>query len=115
MPLPERDASLLWDMLDACRAVERFLAGRSVTAYLGDEILQAAIERKVQIVGEACSKLSKETWSLHPHVPWKKISGLRHILVHEYGNVEHDRMWQVATVHVPELAAQLAEILPVEA
>ncbi len=114
MPLNERDAALLWDMLTASRAIQRFLGGKRPEEYLADEVLQAAVERKIQIIGEAATKVSATVRRDHPEVPWKLISGQRHILVHDYGRIEHDRIWKVATVHVPELAGQLAGLLPAE-
>jgi uncharacterized protein with HEPN domain len=99
-------------MREACRAVQRFVAGRSVDQYLADELLQAGVERKIQIIGEAVTKISSECRLEHPDVPWKQISGQRHVLVHDYGRIEHDRVWRVATVHVPALAIQLDAILP---
>jgi uncharacterized protein with HEPN domain len=114
MPLDERDAALLWDMLAACHAIQRFLSGRSFEQYLADEVLQSAVERKIQIIGEAATKISGAVLQEHPEVPWKLISGQRHVLAHDYGRIEHDRIWNVASVHLAVLAGQLSCILPAE-
>jgi uncharacterized protein with HEPN domain len=101
-------------MLEACRAIERFVAGKTVGEYLANELLQAAVERKIQIIGEAATRISAPFRDSTPEIPWKQISGQRHVLVHDYGRIEHDRVWQVATGHVGALAVQLDAILPAE-
>lgn len=115
MPLEEHDAALLWDMLDAARAVARFTAGHTRDAYLSDEVLQAAVERKIEIIGEAARKVSSEAQNATPEIPWKKIAAQRHVLAHDYGRIEHDRLWNVVTVHIPELVSQLEVLLQEDA
>jgi uncharacterized protein with HEPN domain len=112
MPLDEKDAAYLWDMIQASRAVRRFVAAAERSAYLNDEMLQSAVERKIEIIGEAARKLSTAFQEEHPEVPWSKISAQRHVLAHDYGRIEHDRIWEVATVHIPALTAQLEKLLP---
>ena len=66
MPLGELDAGYLWDMLDAAESVQRFIAAASREEYLANEILQAAIERKIEIVGEAVKRLPVDLRSRLP-------------------------------------------------
>ncbi len=66
------------------------------------------MERCLQNIGEAAGRLSDTALEAHPRVPWSTIIGLRHLLVHEYGEIEHDVLWVIATTHVPELIAQLS-------
>jgi uncharacterized protein with HEPN domain len=76
----EADSAFLWDMLRAARAVGRFIAGRTRESYLADEVLQAAVERKIEIIGEAARKVSTAFQAAHPEIPWSKIQGQRHVL-----------------------------------
>jgi len=110
MPLNERDASYLSDMLQAGRAIQDFIAGVDLKGFLGNHMLQAAVERKVEILGQAARLLSEEFKRAHPEVPWKVIVGMRHVLAHEYGEIKQDRMWTVATVHIPRLLPQLERL-----
>jgi len=110
----EADSAYLWDMLRAARAVGRFVEGRTRESYLADELLQAAVERKIEIIGEAARKVSSTLQTAHPEIPWSKIQGQRHVLAHDYGDIEHDRLWDVATIHVPVLATQIEAIIPTE-
>jgi uncharacterized protein with HEPN domain len=112
MPPSEEDAAYLWDMLEASRSVARFVAGQSREQYLTDDLLQAAVERKIEIIGEAARKITDSFQQSHPEVPWSKIMGQRHVLAHDYGRIEHDRIWSVVTEHLPALGAQLESLLP---
>lgn len=107
----DADSAYLTDMLDAARAVCRFVSGRTIDFYLGDELLIAGVERKIEIIGEAARKVSAEFQRSCPEIPWSKIQGQRHVLAHDYGDIEQDRLWEVATVHVPALATLLERIL----
>ena len=110
----EQDAAYLWDMLAAAQAVQRFVGSRDLTSYLSDDLLQAAIERKIEIIGEAAGKVSTDFQEAHPEVPWSKIMRQRNVLAHDYGRIEHDRLWTVINDHIPELILDLQCLLPPE-
>lgn len=110
----EQDAACLWDMLDAAEAAVRFVEGRERNEYLQDDLLQAAVERKIEIIGEAAGHVSEEFRQANPQIPWAKIRGQRHVLAHDYGRIEHDRIWSVVTVHLPDLISQIRPLLPTE-
>ncbi|MBI5523986.1 MAG: DUF86 domain-containing protein [Desulfarculus sp.] len=112
MPLEPRDAAYLWDMLDAAEAVAVFVAGRSYQEYLADRMLRGAVERHLEIIGEAANKVSQACHEGHPQIPWRQIIAQRHVLIHDYGEVQHDLVWKVATFHVPALIEALKELLP---
>ena len=77
MSAEKSDASSLWDMLDAARAVESFVAGRSLQTYLGDRLLRGGVERHLEIIGEAARRVSPAFKAVHPEIPWPSIVGLR--------------------------------------
>lgn len=108
----ERDAGLLWDMLDAAPAVCDFTAGVGLDAYTADRRLQFAVERGLEIVGEAARHVSEEFTGAHPEIPWRRIVGQRHLLAHEYGEIDPERVWRVATERLPELIAALERLVP---
>ncbi len=66
-----------------------------------------AIERNLQIIGEAASHLSDEIRDAHPQIAWPQIRGFRNILVHQYFGVEVDVVRDVVMTHLPTLAAAL--------
>ena len=108
----ERDAAYLLDMVGAGRSVVRFVEGRTLEQYLGDELLRAGIERKIEIIGEAARGVSRAFQDSHPQVPWQKIVAQRHVLAHEYGAIRHADLWRVATVHVPAMIESIEGLLP---
>lgn len=109
---PLADAAWLLDMLTAARAVQSFVAGRSFAEYAGDLLLRSAVERQVEIVGEAARGLSKAFKAAHPQIPWRAIMAQRHRLAHEYGEINDALIWRVATFHLPRLIEQIAPLVP---
>lgn len=66
------------------------------------------------VIGEASSKVSAELKERHGEVPWQRVSGLRHRIVHDYSRLDYELVWQVVTVFAPELAEQVAAIFRAE-
>lgn len=99
----ERDAALLLDMVRAGRLVVEFVSGRTLAEYDLDPMLRSAVERQIEIIGEAARRISDQFRESHSEIPWRKIVAQRHILAHEYGAIQSELMWRVATVHVPEM------------
>ncbi len=112
MPADRDDRACLWDMLTAARAVQTFVEDRTFEGYLADLMLRSAVERQLEIIGEAARRVSKPFQDAHPEIPWRPIQAQRHVLAHEYGEIKHEQIRRVATVHVPELIKQLAALLP---
>ncbi|MEK7794277.1 MAG: HepT-like ribonuclease domain-containing protein [Candidatus Hydrogenedentota bacterium] len=112
MPLSERDAGRLWDMLDAALSVRTFIEGVTFRQYLADRKLQLAIERLVEIIGEAARGVSDDLKQELGDVPWRGIIAQRHVLAHEYGAIKHERIWAVATQGVPQLIALIETLVP---
>ena len=108
----QRDQAYLWDMIDGCRGVVELVKGMEFAAYAGDRRTQLAVERQIEIIGEAARRVSDGLKEAHPEIPWRKIIAQRHILAHEYGQVQQDRIWRVAVIHIPELIRQLEPLLP---
>ncbi len=112
MPLVERDAAYLWDMLDSARSVCEFTAGVQFDTYQSDRKLQLAVERAVEIIGEAARRVSEEFRRDHPEIPWRSMIAQRNVLVHEYGEIKHERMWLLVIEHLPALVRNLEKLVP---
>ena len=107
-----KDTAYLWDMLDAATAVQEFVASRSFSDYIADRMLRGAVERHLEIIGEAANRVSRSFRARHPEIPWQRIVAQRNVLTHEYGEIEHALVWRVATLRIPELIQQLQKLLP---
>jgi uncharacterized protein with HEPN domain len=98
-------------MLDAARAVHEFVQGRGLEEYLADRMLRSAVERHLEIMGEAARRVSPEFRSAHPEIPWRGIIGQRNVLIHEYGEIQHEMVWRVAREHIPALITALEPLV----
>ena len=70
--------------------------------------------RTLTVIGEASSKVSAELKQPHGEVPWQRVSGVRHRIVHDYSGLDYELLWQVVTVFAPKLAEQVAAIFRAE-
>ena len=71
----QRDAAYLWDMLDAAQMVEQLSSGLDFTQYSIDRRTQLAVERSLEIIGEAAGRVSALFQNAHPEIPWRQIIG----------------------------------------
>lgn len=108
----DQDLGLLWDMMHYAERVTILTGRTDFAGYERDWAMQLAMERAIEVIGEAASKVSKAFRAEHPEIPWQQIVGQRHFLAHEYGEVKQERLWQTATVRVPGLLAQLRPLVP---
>lgn len=98
-------------MLDYAREAEDMAQGR-VRAYLDtDRMFNLALVRLVEVVGEAASWIESDFRALHPQVPWSDIVATRNRLIHEYDQVDLNRIWRIVQDDIPPLIAQLESII----
>ena len=107
----DKDLGYVWDIYDACVEVMEFMNKIPYAEYERHKMLRSAVERKLEIVGEAVNRIRKEFRERYPHVAWRNAIGLRNILIHEYGAVRHEIIYTIATRHIPSLMEQMKAIL----
>ncbi len=110
----DRDAAHLWDIVQTAREILSFTRGENLGAYSEDRKLQMAVERGLQIIGDAARRLSEGFREAHPEIPWSGIIGQRNVLVHDYADIDLARVWEVVAGHLPELLRQMERLLPEE-
>ncbi len=86
--------------------------GASFEDFAPDSVLRLAVERALEIVGEAARGVSSEFRAAHPEIPWADIIGQRNILAHEYGYIDGRRLWQTASEDMTTLINAIDEIIP---
>lgn len=106
------DPAYIKDMLDASKDVMMFIKGVSRNKFLKDKKLQAAIERKLEVIGEAARLVTEGLRNSHPEIPWRSVIALRNIIAHDYGDVEQEKIWDIAEKRIPEMIEKLDAILP---
>ena len=110
----QHDDGRIVDIVLAADEIADYIRGKSYQDYLDTSLLRAGVERQVYIIGEASRQLTEPFKLKHASIPWTRIIGARNVLAHEYGKVKHEILWEIATVHVPSLAAYLRPLMPPE-
>ena len=102
----------LFDMLDSCRFLLELTAQESVNRYVSDRAFRGAVERELQIIGEAMLQLRSLDRSTAERISeHERIIGFRHVLVHRYDVLEPDIVWHIVKDRLPVLRVQLEELL----
>ncbi|MEM6757526.1 MAG: HepT-like ribonuclease domain-containing protein [Planctomycetota bacterium] len=111
-PDPGDDAAYLADMLRYAREIAARVERVGLAEFLANDDLRLATERRIEIIGEAARGVSTACRDANPQVPWRAIIAQRHILAHEYGDVVPEKIWRVASVHIPALIEVIAPLVP---
>ena len=114
MQADERDAGYLWDMRGAVRDCIDFVNDAAYEQFRADKMMRSAVERRLEILGEAASRVSEAFQTNHPEIPWKDIKGLRIVLAHRYDDLDLHQLWRAATIHSQQLLPKLDALLPSE-
>lgn len=102
-----KDMARLWDMLDAARTAIEFTKGLRCDDLLKDRKTRHALERSLEIIGEAARCVSPETRENLPGIPWRSMIGLRNVLAHEYGDIRYEILWAIVQEKLGPLIGQL--------
>jgi uncharacterized protein with HEPN domain len=107
----DRDDAFLWDMLEAARETRELMKGFTLKKLLADARTRRALERTLEVLGEAASRVSAPLRAAYPEVPWTKIIGQRNVIAHGYAVIDHGRLFETVTDDLPPLIARLEEIM----
>ncbi|MBM9462399.1 DUF86 domain-containing protein [Aeromicrobium sp. YIM 150415] len=102
----------VWDAVESATAVRTFVAGRTESEFLSDLLLRSAVERQLEILGEALNRLRQIDPETATRIPdLRRIIGMRNVIAHEYGTVDYEIVWSAVTTRVPELIGFLQSLL----
>lgn len=105
------DTVYLLHILDATRQVEEYLGNLDYEAFSKSRLVQDAVIRQFEIIGEATKNLSEATRDRAPQVPWKNMAGMRDKLIHQYFGVDIAAVWETAKQDLPFVRQQVASLL----
>ena len=104
------DRAYLRHVLDAIDKIDSYASvGRDV--FMSTSHWQDAIMRQLEIIGEATKRLSKDLRSGHTEVPWRRMAGLRDVLIHDYFGVDLAAVWEITQKDLPKLKVSIEKIL----
>lgn len=106
-----RDRTYLGHMLEAIERIRRYVGRTRRTGFCRNALLQDAVIRNIEIVGEAAGRVSAEFTSRTPAIPWREIVGMRHRLIHGYLQVNLDTVWEVVERDLPVLERSLRALV----
>ncbi len=107
----KNDEVYLRHILDAISAVEEYLADLDESGFRESRMVQDAVIRQLQIMGEATKRVSPAVRDAHPQVPWQDVAGMRDKLAHHYFGVDLETVWLTATQDLKPLKVSVREIL----
>jgi len=105
------DKIFLLHILEAIEKIEKFVKDVDYDDFLENDLVQSAVIRQIEIIGEAASKLSSNLRKKYSEIPWQDIIGMRHKLIHGYFGVDVDVVWETIKKDVPKLKKDVERIL----
>ena len=106
-----RDKGRIQDIIEHALNVEELMKGFTYEKFLNDKRTYYAVMKNIEIVGEAAFMLSKAFKECHSQTPWKFVTGMRHVLVHDYANVVSSTLYDTALNDIPILRQQAENYL----
>ncbi len=108
---PLTDRERVRHILDAIGEVEHYLNGVTFEQFLANSEKRFATIKQIEIIGEACNRITLELKALHPEIAWRPINGFRNISIHEYFGVNFELVWEIASNDLLVLKQQFTAIL----
>ena len=107
----KEDKERLQNMKNAIEKIIRYTEDIDFDGFEVNEMLQDAVFKNLEIIGEAAYKISKETKEGHGDIEWRKIEGLRHKLVHDYYKIDLEIVWETKSKSLPQLKLDIDKML----
>jgi uncharacterized protein with HEPN domain len=101
------------DIVEACDKVGRYTLGLTFEQFRNTEIVVDAVTRNLELIGEASKSVPDELRSKYPDVPWRKMTGLRDVVVHGYFWVDVQLLWDIVQREVPIVRQKIGAIIAV--
>ncbi|TAG40984.1 MAG: DUF86 domain-containing protein [Cytophagia bacterium] len=107
----QNDKVRLQHIREAIRKIEDFTKLENEDSFKKNELVQSAVERQLEIIGEAANHLTEEFKDKYPAMEWNKLRGFRNIIVHEYFGVSTQMVWSSVRQRIPQLKEVVIKIL----
>ena len=87
--------------------IVKYLQGMDKEAFSKNPLVQDAVVRNYEIIGEAAKNITEDFRALHPEIDWRGMAGLRDILIHQYFGIDLNNVWNISKVHAPDTLAKI--------
>jgi len=108
----QRHLSYLWDMRSSAERIAELVDGATFDDFGPNSMLRLAVERLMEIIGEAARRVPDDVRASHPLISWGAIIGQRNIIAHEYGEIDPRILWVTANKDMLPLIAATDAIIP---
>ena len=98
-------------ILECADRIERYI-GQDREAFLHDTLMQNAVSRNFEVIGEAAKRIPEQCRVEHAAIPWRLRAGFRDVLIHDYEGVDLERVWRIAKEDLPTVKTAITQILP---
>ncbi|MCZ7399524.1 MAG: DUF86 domain-containing protein [Candidatus Methanoperedens sp.] len=105
------DIVYLRHILDAISRIEEYIKGLNYDDFMDNHLVQDGVVRQIEIVGEATKRVSTEMREKYPDIPWRKMSGMRDKLIHDYLGVDLDAVWDTVEKDIPVLKDEIQTVI----
>ncbi len=111
--MPEKRSYKLFisDIMDAITKIENYIEDLDYDSFAQSNMVIDAVVRNLEIIGEAARNIPNDAKERYPDIPWKRMVGLRNIVIHEYFGVDLDNVWKIIKENIPEVKPDIMKIL----
>ena len=107
----EKDEFYLKNILDMISDIDKFIKGMDKDSFCASDLHQNAVMKKLENIGEATKHISKDLKSKNSEIEWRKVSGMRDVLIHDYLGSDVSQVWETVSKDLPVFKKQVKKLL----
>lgn len=109
--MKKRHILSLSDILESINRIDTYIQGVDYDSFLRNQMVIDAVIRNLEIIGEASRNVPNEVKLKYPQIPWRQMTALRNLLIHEYFGVDESIIWEIIRTNLPEIRPHILKVL----